>query len=65
MIYSPPEVVRLAVNLYENLVQMPLPIRVRTHPTNPLCADLGGEHRTKSIPPEADSFVADVDPTLV
>jgi hypothetical protein len=27
-------------------------------------ADLGGEHRAKSVPPEPHSLVADVDPTL-
>jgi uncharacterized Rossmann fold enzyme len=27
-------------------------------------ADLGGEHRTKPVPPEPDSLVTDVDPAL-
>jgi hypothetical protein len=30
----------------------------------PPLSDLGGEHRTKSVPPEADGLVADVDPAL-
>src|ERR1700691_4261197 len=27
-------------------------------------SDIGGEHRTKSVPPEADGLAADVDPAL-
>jgi hypothetical protein len=30
----------------------------------PFAPNLGGEHRAKSVPPEPDCLVADVDPTL-
>ena len=38
---------------------------MRSHPAGAISADLGGEHRAKSIPPEPDCFVTDIDPTLV
>ena len=55
----------LTVDLHKNLVQMPLPIRIRSHPTDPVSADLCREHWTKFIPPETDSFMADVDAAFV
>ena len=61
----PPKIMCLAINLHKHLVQMPLPIRIRTHLANSLTTDLGGEHRSKSVPPKSYSFVADIDPTLV
>lgn len=27
--------------------------------------DLGGEHRTKTVPPKPDGFMTDIDPALV
>jgi|GEM_PF-3456612 len=65
VINGPPEVVRLAINLYKNLVQMPLPIRMGTHPTDKLLADLGGEQRAKSVPPKPHSLMAYFDPALI
>ena len=65
MIYRPPKVVCLAVDLHKNLVQMPLPIRIGTHLAGPLSADLGGEHRAKSIPPKSNRFVANLDAALM
>ena len=41
------------------------PFRLRTHPADPVSADLGRKQRAKSIPPEPHRFVADIDPTLV
>jgi hypothetical protein len=38
---------------------------MRSHPAGAISADLGGEHRAKSIPPKSNRFVADIDPTLV
>jgi hypothetical protein len=32
---------------------------------NPLSSDLGGKHRSKPVPPEPDSLMADVDPALM
>jgi hypothetical protein len=44
---------------------MPPPVRISAHPTAPFPSDLRGEHRAKSVPPEPNRFVADVDPALV
>ena len=65
MVDGAPEIVRLAVDLYEDLIQMPLILAKAAHPGDALFADLGGESRTESIPPVADCFVADVDPAFV
>ena len=65
MIHSPPQVVRLAIDFHENLIEVPLPVRIGPHPTGPLSANLGGEHWTKPVPPEAIRFVADVGTALV
>ena len=65
MIHSPPKVVRLTVDLHENFVQVPLPVRICTHPIDPISANFRGEHRTKRVPPEPNRFVADVDAALV
>ena len=65
MIDGSPEVMHFAVDFHENLIQMPLPVRVCPHPINPISTDLGREHRAKSVPPKSDSFVSDIDPSLV
>lgn len=53
------------IDLHENLIKMPLPVGVRAHPTGSISPDLGCKHRAKSVPPEPNRFVADVDATLV
>ena len=65
MIYGSPQVMCLTVDLHENLVQMPLPIGVCSHPLDTLPSDLESKHRAKSVPPETDRFMADTDPSLV
>ena len=60
MINGTSKAVPLAVILYENLVQMPFPVRVCAYPADPLSADFGGEHRTISILPISTRFMADV-----
>ena len=65
MVNSPPEVVGFTVNLYEHLVQMPLPIRMSTKLLNPFSSDLRGEQRSKAIPPKPHSLMADFDPAFV
>jgi hypothetical protein len=65
VIHSPPKGMRLAVDTHENLVQVPSPIRVRTHLLDTFTADFSGEHWAKSIPPVPHRFVADVDAALV
>ena len=65
MVYSAPKIMRLAVDLHEYLVQMPLPVRIRPHSIDPVFTNFCGEHRAKSIPPVPHRFVADVDAALV
>jgi hypothetical protein len=60
-----PQGVPLAVDLHENLVQVPSPIRGRTHLLDTFTADFSGKHWAKSIPPIPHRFVADVDAALV
>src|SRR6056297_590952 len=59
-----PEVVPLAVDLYENLVEVPPPVAGLHAPDAPL-TDLGGELRPKPVPPESNRLVTDLDTTLV
>jgi hypothetical protein len=54
----------LAVDLDENLIQMPAPL-AGLHPCNPAFSDLVREHRPEQVPPESDGFVAYVHATLV
>ena len=44
---------------------MPLILAEATHLSDALFPDLSSEHRAESIPPIANRFVADVDPTFV
>ena len=60
MIHRAPEIVCHAVDLHENLVQVPSPVRIRSMMNTPL-SDFRGEHRTKPVPPEPHCFVADID----
>src|SRR5277367_975715 len=54
MIDSPPEIAELAVDLHEDLIQMPAPSDEPAHVRNPLLRDLRREHRTKPVPPKSD-----------
>lgn len=65
MIHSTPEVMRVTVNLNENLVQVPLPIGMGAHLLDTFSADLGSEQRAKSITPKPNRFVTDIDPSLM
>ena len=65
VIYGAPQVVGFTVDLYEHLVQMPLPIRMSTKVLNPFSSDLGGEHRAEPVPPKPHRFVADIDATFM
>ena len=60
-----PKVLVFAVDLHEHLIEVPPPIRTRPHPIHPLLADLGGEDRAKTVPPEPDRLMAHLDPALV
>ena len=65
MIDGPPQVMSLASDFDEDLVQVPLPLRAPPHGFGPPFPDLVSEVRTEPIDPETDVFVANVDPTLV
>jgi hypothetical protein len=54
---------RFAIDPDEHLVEVPPPLRKRPM-TNALSPDLRGEHRTEPVPPETNSFVADIDTAL-
>src|SRR5271167_5062261 len=62
MVDGAPKAAELAVDLHEDLIQMPTPLFIAAHVRDPLLSDLGGEHRAKPVPPEPDGLVADVDP---
>ena len=59
-----PEVVGLAVDLHEHLIKVPTPMAKPTHRAHSLAADIGREHRAKSIPPESDSLMTEIDAAL-
>jgi hypothetical protein len=65
VIYSPSKIVLLAVDLHEHLVQVPLPIRICAHLTDPFLVDLSGKQRAKSVPQKSNFLVADVDAAFV
>jgi hypothetical protein len=55
-----PQIMRLAVDPNENLVQVPAPVRIRMM-MNPSLADRSSEHRAEPVPPETHRLVAHVD----
>jgi len=63
VINGAPQVVHLAVDPDEDLVQMPAPARIRSM-IDPALSDFRGEHRTEPVPPKPHRFVADIDPAL-
>ena len=65
VIHGPPEIVGFPIDLYEHLIQMPLPIRMSTKLLNPFSSDLRGEQWSKAIPPKSHSVMADFDPALM
>src|ERR1039457_3524366 len=64
MIDGSPEIAELAIDLHENLIQMPAPLRIAAQMRYPLLTDLGSEDGAKPVPPKPDCLVADVDPAL-
>jgi hypothetical protein len=65
VINRPPKIVHLSIDLRENLVHEPRPVRIGLHPTDPVSSDLEGKHRAKSVLPDPQGFVAHIDPSLV
>jgi hypothetical protein len=56
-----PQVVSLPTDLYEHLVQVPLPLRRLPHSLRPALADLGCEVSPEAVHPMPDGFVANVE----
>lgn len=56
-----PEVVTLAVDAHEHLIDIPTPMGEIAHRLDPLPADVVGEHGAKPVPPEPHSLMANVD----
>ena len=53
------------IDLHENLVQMPLPVRVGSQILDAFPPNFLREHRSKSIPPEPDGFMANINAALM
>ena len=64
MINGAPELAKIAVDLHEDLVQMPTPLGEAARMRNPPLLDLRREYRAKPVPPKPDRLMADVDPAL-
>ena len=64
MIDGAPQVVTLAIDLHEDLVEMPTPV-AGFHALDPALPDLRSEHRPEPMPPKSDRLVANVDAPLV
>ena len=62
VIHRPPQIMHLTIDLHEDLVQVPTPLRQGPQSCRSLLPDLCGKHRTKPIPPEPHRLMADIDP---
>jgi hypothetical protein len=64
VIHRSPQVVPLAVDLHEHLVQVPPPV-AGLNALDAALPDFGGEDRAKAMPPKPDGLMADLDAALV
>ena len=65
MVDSSPEIVPLAADLHEDLVQVPPALWISPYRFRPTFPDLVSESCAEPIDPEPHAFVADIDPTLM
>ena len=65
VIDSPPKIVSLAVDLHEEFIHVPAPVREGTQVVDALAADLGCEHRAGPVSPDTNRFVADINASFV
>jgi len=65
MIDGAPEIVLDSIDLHEDLIQVPLPLRMLSHVGGSLRSDLASEHRTKPVHPSPNALMADIDPSLM
>ena len=61
----PPQIMHLTIDLHEDLVQVPAPLRQGPQRSRSLLPDLCGKHRTEPIPPEPHRLMADIDPSFM
>ena len=59
-----PKIVALAINLHEDLVEVPFPA-AGFQSLDPPLPDLRSEHRAETMPPEPHVFAADLNTALV
>ena len=59
-----PQIMTLAVDPDEHLVEVPAPVTKATHPIHPLAPDVGREQRAEPVPPQPYRLVANVDTQL-
>ena len=64
LIDGPPQIMLLAVDFHEDLVQVPPPA-ARSHPVDTAFPDLSCKHWAEPKPPVANGFVAHIDAALV
>jgi hypothetical protein len=60
VVNSAPEIVVHAVDLHENLVEMPASMPEMPHRLDPTSPDLGRENRAEPVPPEPDRLIRDI-----
>jgi hypothetical protein len=61
---SAPQVMALAIDLYEHLVDVPPPLPEALHSAYPLTPNVSRKQRTEPVPPQTHGFVANVDSAL-
>ena len=61
MIYRTPKVVPFTVDLHENLIKVPLPIRMTACLLASFLGNLWCKHWPEAVPPKPDRFMANVD----
>jgi hypothetical protein len=60
-----PEIVQLTVDANENLVEMPLPLRIRSQGARLFLVDKTGEFRSEPVPSGPDGLMAHVNAALM
>jgi hypothetical protein len=63
VIDGPPKIIALAVDLHENLVDLPAPTAEASSP-QPRLADIARTQRADAVPPKPHRLMADVDTAL-
>lgn len=65
MIDGAPEIMLLAIDFDEDLIEMPSPLRTLAHTLRSLLSNFRRKHRIKPVPPVSNTFMADIDPALM